>query len=250
MAVTPRGVLIMLRLVTACSLSTLAFGVAPCSSPDATVELSSTVAVVVCDKSILRIVRTPASSTASAAEVVQQATSLMVAPDFASKAAEHTVSKDPKTGDVTIATTLLKAVYNVASSTLAFYKVNATGGAAPLLSEATPGVFTPTRDPALPGSGSASFIIEQSWRTDGDEGLYGGGQFQNGLVGFGGTTVQLTQYNTEAIVPFFSSTKGYGLLWDNNAWSYLNPPTSQPLTFKDGAHASFTADVDCDGIEP
>ena len=30
-------------------------------------------------------------------------------------------------------------------------------------------------------------------------------------------------------MPFFSSTKGYGLLWDSNAWSNLNPPTAEPI---------------------
>ena len=50
--------------------------------------------------------------------------------------------------------------------------------------------------------------------------------------------MELVQFNTEAAVPFFASTRGYGLLWDNNAWSRLNPPTSAPLAFgspdKDG----------------
>ena len=41
----------------------------------------------------------------------------------------------------------------------------------------------------------------------------------------------MVQFNTEAAVPFFSSTKGYGLLWDSNAWTKLNPPTGDPLTF-------------------
>ena len=57
----------------------------------------------------------------------------------------------------------------------------------------------------------------------------------------------MVQYNTEAAVPFFASTRGYGLLWDNNAWSHLNPPTTAPLTFTPDAKtpglrtATFTA---------
>jgi hypothetical protein len=34
----------------------------------------------------------------------------------------------------------------------------------------------------------------------------------------------MIQFNLEAVVPFFLSSSGYGLLWDNYAWSYLNPP--------------------------
>ena len=33
----------------------------------------------------------------------------------------------------------------------------------------------------------------------------------------------------EAIVPFFVSSTGYGLLWDNYAASYLNPPAADSL---------------------
>ena len=45
-----------------------------------------------------------------------------------------------------------------------------------------------------------------------------GGEFQNGMLNFRNTPIQLVQFNTEAVVPFFVSSKGYGLLWDNNAW--------------------------------
>jgi alpha-D-xyloside xylohydrolase len=51
----------------------------------------------------------------------------------------------------------------------------------------------------------------------------GGGQYQNGLVNYRGATIQMAQFNTEAVVPFFVSTRGYGLYWDNYAWSWLNP---------------------------
>ena len=75
-------------------------------------------------------------------------------------------------------------------------------------------------------------MVEQSWARAADgESLFGGGEYQNGLVGLRGAPIQLVQFNTEAAVPFFSSTKGYGLLWDSNAWTHLNPPTGQPLTF-------------------
>lgn len=36
--------------------------------------------------------------------------------------------------------------------------------------------------------------------------------------------LSMIQFNLEAVVPFFVSSSGYGLLWDNYAWSYLNPP--------------------------
>lgn len=51
---------------------------------------------------------------------------------------------------------------------------------------------------------------------------FGGGEFQNGFLDYNNVPVQLVQFNTEAIVPFFVSSAGYGLLWDNYAWSHLN----------------------------
>ena len=96
-----------------------------------------------------------------------------------------------------------------------------------------------------------TFEIEQSWYTSPDEALYGGGQFQNGIVNYHNAPIQLVQFNTEAIVPFFISSKGYGLLWDNYAWSYLNPvessselhfemkPSPVPEPLADGASLSL-----------
>ena len=46
----------------------------------------------------------------------------------------------------------------------------------------------------------------------------------DGIMEYSTTPIDLVQFNTEAVVPFFASTKGYGILWDNNARSILNPP--------------------------
>ena len=39
--------------------------------------------------------------------------------------------------------------------------------------------------------------------------------------------LSMIQFNLEAVVPFFVSSEGYGLLWDNYAWTYLNPPVAE-----------------------
>lgn len=73
--------------------------------------------------------------------------------------------------------------------------------------------------------GKASHQVLQSWRaTNPSEALYGGGSYQNGLINYKGAPLSMIQFNLEAVVPFFLSSSGYGLLWDNYAWSYLNPP--------------------------
>jgi alpha-D-xyloside xylohydrolase len=68
------------------------------------------------------------------------------------------------------------------------------------------------------------------------EKLYGGGQYFNGFNGFmdyNQATIEMIQFNTEAIVPFFVSTAGYGIYMDQYSHSWLNPPRPQdqvPLT--------------------
>lgn len=51
------------------------------------------------------------------------------------------------------------------------------------------------------------------WATD--EGLYGLGEQQGGLVNYRGHDVLLVQENTVDVVPVLVSSRGYGVLWDN-----------------------------------
>ena len=48
-----------------------------------------------------------------------------------------------------------------------------------------------------------------------DEGLYGMGQHQTGLLNQRGIDLLLTQDNTNITIPFLISSRGYGLLWNN-----------------------------------
>lgn len=102
-------------------------------------------------------------------------------------------------------------------------KVSMLNGAGNPLLDETNTSFSPAKD--LPATGT-SYQMSQSWGASDGESLYGGGEYQNGLLDYAGTTLQMIQFNTEAVVPFFVSSKGYGLLWDNYAAGYLNPPSS------------------------
>jgi len=51
------------------------------------------------------------------------------------------------------------------------------------------------------------------WLTD--EGLYGLGEQQSGLVNYRGHDILLVQENTIDVVPVLVSSRGYGILWDN-----------------------------------
>lgn len=64
-------------------------------------------------------------------------------------------------------------------------------------------------------SGDTAFNIKQFFEFLGDEAIYGFGQHQNGVINYRNKSVVLVQSNTDAVIPFFVSTKNYGILWDN-----------------------------------
>ena len=68
-------------------------------------------------------------------------------------------------------------------------------------------------------------IVKQSWQLDPNEGFYGGGQYVNGFVDYHSAPILMVQSNTEAVVPFFFSSKGYGILWDHYGITMLNRPS-------------------------
>jgi len=80
--------------------------------------------------------------------------------------------------------------------------------------------FTPTMDVK-----KYSYTVRQAFMPEKDEAIYGLGQIQNGKLNQRGQRFVLKNENTKITIPFFQSTKGYGLFWDNYA----------PVTFNDNA---------------
>ncbi len=93
-------------------------------------------------------------------------------------------------------------------------------------------VFTDFND-----AGIKTFSVAQTFMLDKDEAIYGLGQQQNGKMIQRNLKLRMIQGNTDDYVPFFVSTKGYGLFWDNYS----------PTNFNDSADGtSFRSDVgDC-----
>lgn len=54
------------------------------------------------------------------------------------------------------------------------------------------------------------------------EGFYGLGQHQSGVWNYRGEAVDLSQDNTNISIPFFLSSKGYGIFWNNASRSRFN----------------------------
>ncbi|GAA0268628.1 glycoside hydrolase family 31 protein [Alteraurantiacibacter aestuarii] len=57
-----------------------------------------------------------------------------------------------------------------------------------------------------------------------DEGLYGLGQHQNRQMNYNGEDVELAQHNMAIAIPYLVSTRGYGILWDNNSITRVGDP--------------------------
>jgi len=57
-----------------------------------------------------------------------------------------------------------------------------------------------------------------------DEGLFGLGQHQNRQMDYNGEDVELAQHNMDIAVPYLLSTRGYGILWDNNSITRVGDP--------------------------
>ena len=63
------------------------------------------------------------------------------------------------------------------------------------------------------------FHVQQQWAPAAAESLFGLGQHQLGIVDLAGLDLDLWQRNTSVVVPFLVSSRGYGILWDNNAFT-------------------------------
>jgi len=82
--------------------------------------------------------------------------------------------------------------------------------------------------------GENTFHVSQKFVLSEDEGIYGLGQHQDGIMNWRGHEVTLVQTNVHAVNPFLVSTKNYGILWDNASKTIFND---------DDSGASFWSEV-------
>lgn len=64
-------------------------------------------------------------------------------------------------------------------------------------------------------AGSKTFSVAQTFVLEKDEAIYGLGQQQQGKMSQRNVKLNMVQGNTDDYIPFFVSSKGYGLFWDN-----------------------------------
>jgi alpha-D-xyloside xylohydrolase len=94
--------------------------------------------------------------------------------------------------------------------------------------------------------GEKTYHVRQIWTPNNDEALYGLGQNQLGLLNIEGRDLDLWQRNTIVAVPFFVSSRGYGVLWDNTSFTRFGdlraatPPPAARLYGTDGQAGGLT----------
>jgi len=116
-----------------------------------------------------------------------------------------------------------------------------------LLAESGAPAFAATR-----ADGKAYVSVAQQFNRGTDEGLYGLGQHQNQQMDYNGEDVDLAQHNMDIGVPFLVSTRGYGLLWDNNALTRFGNPVpyafvGEKLKVSSGGRPGWRAQYFLDG---
>jgi len=87
-----------------------------------------------------------------------------------------------------------------------------TSGLSVYLEAAVPGEL---RDTIV--QGEKTYSIFQQFTITPDEGLYGLGQHQDGVMNWHNRNQCLIQKNMEVALPFLVSTRNYGILWDNSS---------------------------------
>lgn len=228
---TPAGLALALALTASTSALALEAGfektadgviVSPTSGPAKKVRLQ-----VMGDR-IIHVTATPTDSLATPASLM--------------------VTASPATGGFTVTqsgdSVVLKAAKASATISLQDGTVDFRDAAGKLvLSERDRGAFIPVKV-----EGQDFYEVRQQFNPGTDEAFYGLGQHQNGQMNYNGQDVQLLQYNRAVAVPMLLSSKGYGLLWDNNAITRFGNPVPYDVASRDlkifdasGKPGGFTA---------
>lgn len=80
-------------------------------------------------------------------------------------------------------------------------------------------------------NGEKTFRVTDRFSPNATEAIYGLGQHQSGMFNYRGATVELGQNNTDVAIPLLVSSKGYGLMWNTAALTYVDNRFPLDLTF-------------------
>ncbi len=161
------------------------------------------------------------------------------------KGVKWALSETPQT--FTLATAKVKARVDRKTGEVSFFDVLGK----PILAEVANGR---TIEP-VEVQGEQTFHVRQQWKANADESLYGLEMHQLGMLDIKGYDLELWQHNTNIVVPFLVSSRGYGIYWQNisiTRFGDLRPFVAIPaecLFDKNGKAGGLTQSR-TDGAEP
>lgn len=115
----------------------------------------------------------------------------------------------------TLTTAMLKVVFLVKTGNIIYRKLDDTE----LLREHAK---APRTYDLADVNGEKAYQVVERFDPDSTEGIYGLGQHQSGVFNYRGSTIELGQNNTDTAIPFFVSSKGYGVLWNTASFGYVD----------------------------
>ena len=182
---------------------------------DATIG-KETLHLIVCSDSILHVITRPDNVAANHPQP------WLLPAGQSCKGAPFQFSKDDKAA--TLKTTNLAVSISLARGNLTF----TTSDGKPLAHErdSVPRTYDPVTI-----NGDPTYHVVDRFSPDFSEALYGLGQHQSGMFNYRGSTVELGQNNTDIAVPFLVSTKGYGIIWNTAAFTYVDNRFPLELSF-------------------
>src|SRR5216683_2753516 len=182
---------------------------------DATIG-KETLHLVVCSDSLLHITTRPNDT------AIHHPQPWLLPEDQSCKGAPFQFAQDEKAA--TLKTAKLTASISLARGNLTF----ATPDNKPLLRERDS--VPRTYDPVTLNGDATFHVVDRFW-PDATEAFYGLGQHQSGMFNYRGSTVELGQNNTDVAIPFLLSTKGYGVVWNTAAYTYVDNRFPLELSF-------------------
>ncbi len=168
---------------------------------------AETLSLTVCSDSIVHVVTRPNG------EPVEHPQPWLLPADASCKGAAFQVSQTAK--EATLATAGLRITLSLDRGNLVFR----TAAGREFLREwaSIPRTYAPEKL-----NGDSTYHVTDRFSPDETEAIYGLGQHQAGLFNYRGATVKLGQNNTDIAIPFLTSTRGYGLLWNTASLTYFD----------------------------
>jgi alpha-D-xyloside xylohydrolase len=177
---------------------------------------SETLDITVCGDSVIHVLAKPDA----AAQSGQQPWMLDASQSCAG--APFQFAQDAKSA--TLKTEKLEIAFGLERGNLSFRAAN--GDALLREGNSLPRTYEPVQL-----NGESTYRVTDRFSPSPIEALYGLGQHQSGMFNYRGSTIELGQNNTDVAIPLLVSSRGYALMWNTAALTYVDNRFPSELTF-------------------